>query len=233
MEKMIVLFGGHISNSDRVWRIRPSTLTLTPELFVPGDPSSAAFFLCAAVVAPESRVTARSVLLNPTRTGFLTVLERMGADIKVEEKGREPEPWGDVTVSYSPHIRGVDISGAEIPGLVDEVPILALVATQAAGVTVFREAGELRIKETDRLKAITDQLNAMGADIRIQGDNLVISGPTRLASPDRLDAYGDHRMAMTLRLAGLLADATPYITAEESVAVSYPGFQEDLRGLFQ
>jgi 3-phosphoshikimate 1-carboxyvinyltransferase len=171
------------------------------------------------------------VLLNPTRTGFLDVLRRMGARLEILISEESPELQGTVEVRYSPDLSGCEIFGEEIPSLVDEVPILALVATQARGRTVFLDAGELRLKESDRLAAVADQLSLMGARVEAEGDCLTVEGPTRLKSPPRLDSYGDHRMAMTLRLAGLLDNAEPYIEGEESSAISYPEFQETLRAL--
>jgi 3-phosphoshikimate 1-carboxyvinyltransferase len=231
-ELLLKALGADIRREGGYWRVRRSALTLPDRLRVPGDASSAAFFLCAAAVMPASDVIAEGVLLNPTRTGFLEVLRRMGAQVEVIEQGREPEPWGRVRVVHGPELKGCEISGREIPLLVDEVPILALTASQAQGTTVFKDAGELRIKETDRLAAVAGQLGAMGADITVQGDNLVIVGPTPLRAAPGLDSLGDHRIAMTLRLAlGLalgLAGADAPIADEGCAAVSYPGFSRDL-----
>ena len=232
-ERLISLMGGTVSLTDGRWRVEKSALTLPSYLRVPGDPSSAAFFLCAAAVIPGSEVAAEGVLLNPTRIGFVEVLRRMGALIKIETLGEQPEPWGRITVSYSPDLTGCRVPGEEIPSLVDEVPILSLAATQARGETVFEQVGELRIKETDRLAAIESQLGLMGARVSIQGDNLAVAGPTPLTAPDRLDSFGDHRLAMTLRLAGLLAKADPFIREENCAAISYPAFREDLKALIK
>ncbi|MBU2549871.1 MAG: 3-phosphoshikimate 1-carboxyvinyltransferase [Proteobacteria bacterium] len=230
-ERLISLFGGRIERLDQGWRVEPSELTLSGDLRVPGDPSSAAFFLCAAAVIPGSDVTAEGVLLNPTRIGFLKVLERMGAVVEIEEQSDRPEPWGRVRIRHTGGLTGCRVSGQEIPFLVDEVPILALTATQAQGTTIFSEAGELRLKETDRLSAVAGQLGRMGARLRIEGDDLVVEGPSALGAPPELDSFGDHRMAMTLRLAGLLAGAEPRIVDEDCVRISYPGFAQDLDGL--
>jgi 3-phosphoshikimate 1-carboxyvinyltransferase len=214
-----------------VWSVERSSLELPLEFRVPSDVSSAAFFLCAAAIIPGSRVRAEGVLLNPTRTGFLDVLRRMGARTEIFIEEESPELRGTIEIRYSPNLSGCEISGEEIPALVDEVPILALVATQARGRTVFLDAGELRLKESDRLAAVADQLSLMGARVEADSDCLTVEGPTSLKSPPQLDSYGDHRMAMTLRLAGLLDDAEPYIEGEESSAISYPEFQETLRAL--
>lgn len=232
-ERLLALCGAGIWRAERSWSVIRSELTLPESFHVPSDISSAAFFLCAACIIPGSRVTAQGVLLNPTRTGFLEVLRRMGANIRVEIRDQSPEPWGNVEVRFSSDLTACDIAGDEIPSLVDEVPVLALVATQASGVTRFREAGELRFKESDRIEALREQLSFLGARIAVDGDDLVIEGPNRLTAPYRLNSYGDHRTAMTLRLAALFANAEPVIDGEESVAISYPGFRDDLKGLMR
>jgi 3-phosphoshikimate 1-carboxyvinyltransferase len=183
------------------------------------------------VIVPGSEVTAEGVLLNPTRAGFLEVLGRMGADFDVHTRKEAPELWGTVIARYSPGLSGCVVDVEEIPSLVDEVPILALVATQAAGRTVFRGVGELRLKESDRLAAVAGQLGLMGATIAAEADCLIVEGPTVLKSVSRLDSFNDHRIAMTLRLASLLAEADPIIDGERSVDISYPGFHDTLKGL--
>jgi 3-phosphoshikimate 1-carboxyvinyltransferase len=230
-ERMLAAWGAKLSGQNGVWRVEKSHVTLPPAFRVPGDASSAAFFLCGAAIMPGSEVTARGALLNPTRAGFLTVLERMGVPLSIEQEAIEPEPWGTVRAGYALKLRGCQIEANEIAALVDEVPILALVASQAQGTTVFKEVGELRLKETDRLAAVASQLGAMGADISERGDDLVIQGPTPLSAPARLDSFGDHRISMTLRLAGLLAGARSEIEGEQCTAISYPGFAQTLEGL--
>lgn len=230
-ERLLESMGARIERGENRCRVQASELTMPARAYVPGDPSSAAFFLCAAAFFPQSRVTAKNVLLSPTRIGFLMVLKRMGAEIRIEMKDQKPEPFGDVTVTYSPHLAGTEIPADEVPSLVDEVPILALTGTQCQGTTLFREVGELRLKETDRLSALTENLAPMGADLAINGNDLAVNGPTPLVSPDHLDACGDHRLAMTLRLATLLAGSDTPITGEESVGISYPGFHGVLETL--
>lgn len=228
-ERLLALCGANIRQEPGGWRVERSDLTLPEQLRVPGDASSAAFFLCAAAITPGSEVTSQGTLLNPTRTGFLKVLARMGADLEIEEQGRVPEEWGRVSARYSAGLKACVVRPEEIPLLVDEVPILALVATQAQGSTVLKEVGELRVKESDRLAAVASQLGAMGADIRIVGEDLVINGPTPLKAPaGQLDSFGDHRIAMTLTLAGVLAGGALDIKDEDCAAVSYPGFRHDL-----
>ncbi|KMY66496.1 hypothetical protein AAU61_15155 [Desulfocarbo indianensis] len=231
-ELLLKACGADISRQDGLWRVSRSGLTLPPTLRVPGDASSAAFFICGAVVTPGSRVEAHDVLLNPTRAGFLKVLQRMGARIDIQEQGRDPEPWGLVSAAYSPDLRACQVEAWEIPLLVDEVPILALAATQARGVTVFKQVGELRIKESDRLGAIVSQLGAMGAKLEERGEDLLIHGPAKLSAPDHeLDSFGDHRIAMTLAMAGEAAGQAPRIKDADCAAISYPGFARDWQRL--
>jgi 3-phosphoshikimate 1-carboxyvinyltransferase len=196
---------------------------------VPADPSSGAFFLTAAALQPGGRVTARSLLLSPGRIGFLRVLERLGAEVSLDLEQEEPEPAGRVTVAYKGPLRATEVT--EIPSLVDEVPILALAAAFAEGVTIFRGLGELRFKETDRLAAIHRQLGALGVPVRVEGDDLFITGPAALAPPEILDSGHDHRLAMTLLLARHIAGCRTPVLGEESISISCPGFMADLARL--
>nr|WP_319775893.1 3-phosphoshikimate 1-carboxyvinyltransferase [uncultured Sphaerochaeta sp.] len=232
-ELMLQAMGADILAQPGSISVGPSTLIMPESFRVPGDASSAAFFLCAAAILPGSEVTASGMLLNPTRTGFLSTLKRMGVVIEVEPENDRVEPSGNVRIRYTPDLLACEVGADEIPSLVDEVPILALTATQATGVTIFRQVGELRVKETDRLAAITSQLNRMGANIRIVGDDLHVEGPTRLSCPPELESFGDHRMAMTLRLAGLLTGGSPRINDEACAAISYPEFARTLEGLIR
>lgn len=206
------------------------------ELDVPGDFSSAAFWIAAGLLVPGSLIRLPAVGVNPGRTGLLRVLGRMGAQGAVVLEGEGVtaggEPFADIVVKAvdggGTGLVATTVGPKEIPSLVDEVPVLALIATQAEGTTVVEGAGELRVKETDRLDAVASQLAAMGAAIEVQGDRLVISGPTPLR-PAKVDALGDHRMAMTLAVAGLIARARGPASRTEisgfgSVAISYPEF---------
>ncbi len=224
--------GAGIRQQEGAWRVKRSALSLPRNFSVPGDASSAAFFICGAIIAPGSQIEARDTLLNPTRIGFLRVLERMGAQLEIVEQGNDPEPCGLVSAVFTQDLRGCRVDGWEIPLLVDEVPILALVATQAKGETVFKDVGELRIKESDRLGAIITQLNAMGAKLVIRGDDLVVQGPSRLSVPEQeLESYGDHRIAMTLAISGIVAGKKPIVNGADCAAISYPSFTADLERL--
>jgi 3-phosphoshikimate 1-carboxyvinyltransferase len=230
-ERLLAGCGAKITLDGGRCRIQRSDLTLPERVRVPGDISSAAFFICAAAVIPGSDLWVEGVVLNPTRTGFLGVLARQGCRLEVELRGADPEPWGDVRVTYSPELRAGEVTAAEVPTLIDEVPILALTATQTRGTTVFRGVGELRVKETDRLAAVVSQLSALGADLKVRGDDLFVTGPTRLDVRGSLESFGDHRMAMTLTLAGLLAGRAAEVFKHDCVRISYPGFFDDLEQL--
>jgi 3-phosphoshikimate 1-carboxyvinyltransferase len=232
-ERLISHFGGHVTAEGLKVTVYPGTLTLTPTFVTPADPSSAAFFLTGAALIPGSSVTAKGVLLSPGRVGFLRVLERMGASISLSMTSDVPEPMGDVTVAYAGALTATEVPAEEIPSLIDEIPILALAATRAEGTTVFRAVDELRIKETDRLMSIRHQLGALGARARVDGDDLHVEGPTSFILPESLDSGADHRLAMTLTMALLMAGATRPILGDESIAISYPTFLKDLEALCQ
>jgi len=234
-EKMLESFGAKFVKTGTNMTVENSLLELPKEFYVPGDPSSAAFFLIAAAVIPGSCVTAKNVLLNPTRIGFLDVLKKMHADVIIVETGNVPEPMGDITVKYSPTLTSVEVFPEDIPGMVDEIPILSLIAALAKGTSVFHGVQELRVKETDRLEAIKSELEKMGASIELGkdefGDSLIITGADSLQMPTDLDSFGDHRMAMTLRLAMLLVDGECEIAEEDCVKISFPQFHEILQEL--
>jgi 3-phosphoshikimate 1-carboxyvinyltransferase len=207
----------------------PSTLSGV-RFEVPGDFSSAAFFLVAALLAPDSEVILESVGVNPTRVGLLNVLKRMGAKIDVvSERMEAGEPVADIIASSS-LLSGTVVAADEIPSLVDEIPILAVAASVANGDTWIQGAGELRVKETDRLAAVCSQLRLMGAQIEETTDGLKVYGPSRLCGT-HLTSFGDHRMAMSLAIAGLIADGETVIGDFECVATSFPDFEKHLRRL--
>lgn len=201
---------------------------------VPGDPSSAAFMACAAALRPDSAIDIENVSLNEARIGFARVLERMGADITLKPTGGAgEEPCGTISVSYVEHLRSCEVVGREIASLVDEIPVLALVAAHAEGTTVFHEVGELRVKETDRLAAILEGLSKLGVRAWAEGDDLHIEGKPGLVVPEGLvfDSLGDHRLAMTWSLVGFTGAHPVSIRDFEAVRVSYPGFRADIERL--
>ncbi len=203
-------------------------------LSVPGDISSAAFFMALAAARTGSRVVCAGIGLNSGRTGILDALRAMGAIVEVDEgpMAAGVEPQGDVAVAGAP-LRGVTIAPSMVPGCIDELPAIAVVATQAEGRTEIRGAGELRHKESDRIAALVIGLRALGATVEELEDGLVIDGPTRLR-PARLEAVGDHRLAMAWAIAACLtppAAGESVIDGAECVAVSYPGFFDDLASI--
>lgn len=198
------------------------------DLEVPGDPSSAAFPLAAAALCGE--VIVEDVMLNPTRTGFLDVLGRMGAGVDIEqERVVSGEPRGRVRVTRA-DLRAVVVEGQMVPTLHDEIPLIAVLATQAEGTTTVRDAAELRVKEADRIAATVEGLSRMGARIEERPDGFVVVGPTELRGAD-VEAHGDHRMAMALAVAGLVAGGTTRVHGFEAAEVSWPRFPAVLSAL--
>jgi 3-phosphoshikimate 1-carboxyvinyltransferase len=194
---------------------------------VVGDLSAAIFFVVAAALVPGSRLTVRFVGLNPTRSGSLGILREMGAAVALEIGGDESgEPVGDITVTFS-RLEAVDVDPAVIPSAIDEIPILAVAATQADGETVIRGAAELRVKEADRLAAMARGLRALGADAEELPDGLIVRGPVRLSGGE-VDSYGDHRIAMAFAVAGLVASERVRIKGWSCVDTSFPGFMDVL-----
>lgn len=195
---------------------------------VPGDPSAAAFWLVAGAIHQDAEITLRGVGVNPTRRAVIDLLRRMGASI--EERGAADdgigEPIADLRVESS-DLEGVELAPADTAAAIDEIPILCLAATQACGTTVIRGAGELRHKESDRIAGIVDGLTALGATISANGDDIVIEGPTELRGAT-VDSLGDHRLALTFAIAGLVATGRTTIRGADSVAISYPTFFADL-----
>jgi 3-phosphoshikimate 1-carboxyvinyltransferase len=232
-ERMLPAFGvgvGRDCGEGCVWVDGPEVLHGT-DVEVPGDPSSAAFLVAAACIVPGSAVELPDIALNPTRTGFLRVLARMGARVgAVPTRNAGAEPIGRITAEHEGALVATTVAATEVPSLVDEVPVLAVVATQAAGTTRFEGVGELRVKESDRLAAIAEGLTALGAVVRSGDDWLEIDGPARLKGCD-LDSLGDHRLAMAWAVAALIAGGSVGIERWESVAVSYPRFEADLESL--
>lgn len=206
---------------------RPTAPLQLPEtLRIPGDPSSAAFLLAAAAILPGSDLEITGLSGNPTRLGFLRALERMGARLVETVEGHAAgDPLITVRIEASPSLRGVEIGPDEIPSLVDEIPLLAVVATQAEGRTSIRGAGELRVKESDRLAAITGGLKRMGADITETEDGLEILGPTLLRGAE-VEAHDDHRIAMSLAVAAWAAEGRTTLHGAEWADISFPGFYD-------
>jgi 3-phosphoshikimate 1-carboxyvinyltransferase len=230
-ERMLRQFGVQVEVSGLTVTVTPGPLR-PASLHVPGDISSAAFFLVAAAIVPGARVELENVGVNPTRTGLLEVLEAMGARVERRGEGAEAEggePRATLALA-SAALRGADVGGDLIPRLIDEVPALAVAALVATGRTVVRDAGELRVKESDRIAALARQLGRMGARIEERPDGMAIAGGTRLCGA-RVESGGDHRMAMALAVAGLVADGETVIEDTACIATSFPGFPEAVNRL--
>ncbi|MBI5883017.1 MAG: 3-phosphoshikimate 1-carboxyvinyltransferase [Elusimicrobia bacterium] len=229
-ERMLAWLGADLRLDGRTVRLRPGPLRSDRTLAIPGDLSSAAYFAAAAALVPGSEVSVTRVGLNPRRAGFLDVLRRMGARIAVaEDASSGGEPVGTVGISHS-RLKAARVAAAEVPALVDEIPLLAVVASQAEGTSRLEGLGELRVKESDRLAATAAALRAMGAKAVVEGDTLSVSGPCRLRGAE-IASLGDHRIAMSFGVAALVADGETRIPDAACAAVSYPGFFDDLEGL--
>ncbi|GBD14450.1 3-phosphoshikimate 1-carboxyvinyltransferase 1 [bacterium HR25] len=227
-ERMLRAMGAPLQESEVGISVRPLGDGLRPlSLVVPGDISAAAYWLVAALVHPDAEVRVEGVGVNPTRTGILDALRLMGADIRLEnETVRGGEPVADL-IARSSRLRGIVVSGELIPRLIDEIPVLALAALHAEGETVVRDAAELRAKESDRLRTTAQELRRLGGDIEELPDGLRIRGGRRLQG-GKVRSHGDHRLAMTLAVAGLVAQGETIISNYEAVVVSYPRFWDEL-----
>lgn len=230
-ERMLPLFGVNPSISGLSVSVEgPTNLVGAGEISIPRDPSSAAFIAVGAMIVPGSEVTMDGVSLNPTRTGWIDVLRLMGGQIEVEETGRMGrEPVGRITVSAS-NLNGCVIEGDMIPRTIDELPIICVAAALADGVTTIRDAHELRVKETDRLDAIRAEWENIGIRVKEYRDGLDIEGRQRIKG-GRADGRGDHRIAMSLAIAGLVADRPVKVQGAECIRISFPHFHDILNSL--
>ncbi len=226
-EQMLAACGARVDVDGGAVTLHPGPLHAT-RFTVPGDPSQAAFWVVAACITPGSDLTVENVYVGPQRAGFVEVLKRMGADVELLH--HDPVATvADIRARYSP-LAGTEVGGAEIPGLIDEIPVLAVAAASATGVTTFRDAAELKVKESDRIATMVGALGAVGAEVEGRPDGLVVNGSAgRPLAGGTIDSAGDHRVAMALAVAALAASAPVEITGWEAVATSYPGFEEDLR----
>lgn len=229
-ERMLAAMGAEIEVEGLRVTLRPGRELEPNSLRVPADLSSAAFLLAAGMLVKGSDVVAAEALLNPTRTGLLDALEAMSADLAIgEPRDVAGEPVGDIRARPAA-LEAATVGGDLIPRMIDEVPLLAVIATQAEGTTVIRDAAELRVKESDRLAAMAEVLGAMGADISEHDDGLEITGPTPLSGAT-VDSRGDHRVAMSAAVAGLIAEGETVIRGAQCISTSYPTFIDDLRSL--
>jgi 3-phosphoshikimate 1-carboxyvinyltransferase len=233
-ERMLAAAGAEIDvaphEGGNVVTVRPAERLEPGEIVVPADISSAAFFVVAALLVAGSEVVLREVGINPTRTGLLAILERMGAGIEIEPEGeRGGEPIGTLRVRSAP-LQATEVGGAEIPLAIDELPLVALAACFAEGTTTIRDAAELRRKESDRVETVTTALRALGGEVEPTADGMVVTGTGGLRG-GAIDSHGDHRIAMLGAVAGLASTDGVEVHGMAAAAVSYPGFEADLASL--
>ena len=229
-ELMLRHFGARVESKDTTASIFPGNRLQGQKVLVPGDISSAAYFLAGGLIVPGSELLIRNVGINPTRDGILRVCRDMGGDITLlNEHEGSGEPTADLLVRHSA-LHGVTIGGSIIPTLIDELPILAVLACYAEGTTVIRDAQELKVKESNRIDVMVSNLSAMGAHIQATEDGMVIEGGHPLHGA-LIDSKLDHRIAMSFAIAGLAAQSETEIAGAECVNISYPGFYKDLQGL--
>ncbi|HFU4450468.1 TPA: 3-phosphoshikimate 1-carboxyvinyltransferase [Streptococcus suis] len=228
-EDMIIQFGGELTVNGKEIRIQGGQEFTGQEITVPGDISSAAFWLVAGLVVPNSKIVLENVGINETRTGILDVIKAMGGQMTLSDID-EIAKSATITVETS-DLQGTEIAGDLIPRLIDELPIIALLATQANGTTVIRDAEELKVKETDRIQVVADALNSMGANIEPTADGMIIHGPTALHGAT-VNTFGDHRIGMMTAIAALLTkDGEVELERAEAINTSYPAFFDHLNSL--
>ena len=227
-ELLLRYMGADINTVGKTVTVSPSKL-IPSDITIAGDISSAAYFIVAALIIPESDIIVKNVGLNPTRTGIIDVAKRMGGNIEILSQNIvSGELVGDIRVKYS-ELKGCEISGEDIPRLIDEIPVIALMATQADGVTVISDAQDLRKKESDRITTVVNGLKSLGADISEKPDGFLIEGKRTLTGDVEMEVFHDHRLAMTYYVAGLISKKQTLIHGFEWVNISFPEFQ----GLFE
>jgi 3-phosphoshikimate 1-carboxyvinyltransferase len=230
-ERMLPAFGANINVDGLCVKIKGGTELKGTEVYVPGDFSSAAFFIVGALLIDDSDIVIRGVGINPTRTGLLAALKEMGAEIEISDvRNLSGEPVAAIHCKGGKSLRAINITKEKIPPLIDEFPILCVAASQAKGTTTIRGAEELRVKESDRIKSMATELRKMGAEVEEFEDGLSIKGRSELKGAV-IESYGDHRIAMAMAIAGLIADGRTTINGVSSVNISFPGFFEIIRVL--
>ena len=230
-EIMLNYFGAEITSEGTTASIRPEPVLEGRDIQVPGDISSAAYFIAAGLLTPGSEILLKNVGINPTRAGIIKVCMDMGADITLLNESTEGEPTADLLIRTS-SLKGTTIEGSIIPTLIDEIPMIAVMAAFAEGTTIIRDAQELKVKESDRIAVMVDNLRRMGADIEGTDDGMIIHGGRALHGAV-IDSHLDHRIAMSFSVAGTICDGTVEILNGECVNISYPEFYQDLYRLGQ
>ncbi len=231
-ELMLKGFGADVISEGITAVISPADELFAQQITIPGDISSAAYFIAAGLITPHSEILIENVGINPTRAGILTVCRQMGADITIcKERTAGGEPVADILVKTS-QLKGITIGGSIIPTLIDELPIIALMACFAEGTTLIQDAAELKIKESNRIAVMTENLTKMGAKVTATEDGMIIEGGTPLKGAI-IDSHLDHRIAMTFAIAGINAAKETQVLGSQCVNISYPGFYEELHRLNQ
>ena len=228
-EIMLNYLGAKVTSQGTTASIEPEPVLKAREIQVPGDISSAAYFIAAGLLTPDSQILLRNVGINPTRDGILKVCRAMGADITLLNVNEEGEPVADLLIRSS-QLHGTTVEGSIIPTLIDEIPMIAVMAAFAEGTTVIRDAAELKVKESDRIAVVTEGLRRMGADIQPTEDGMIIHGGKPLQGA-KINSYIDHRIAMSFAVAGTICDGTMDIVKGDCVNISYPEFYKDLYSL--
>lgn len=229
-ERMIRHLGGEIEKNGHVLTVKGGQELTARSIQVPGDISSAAFFLVAGAIVPNSEILLENVGLNPTRTGIIDVLKEMGAQLEIVQMNDEEfEPFGNLIIKTS-QLKGTVIEGDIIPRLIDEIPILALLATQAEGTTIIKDAQELKVKETNRIDTVVQELTKLGARVEATEDGMIIHGKTNLTG-GKVSSHGDHRIGMMLSIASLICQEEVVLDRPEAIDVSYPDFFTHLESL--
>ena len=229
-EIMLNLFGAHVTTTNTTATIEPASELHSRKINVPGDISSAAYFIAAGLMVPGSEILIKNVGINPTRDGILHVCKAMGADLTLlNVKEDEGEPVADILVRAS-SLHAAEIGGSIIPTLIDELPMIAALACFAQGTTVIRDAAELKVKESNRIAVMVENLSAMGADVTETEDGMIIRGGRPLHGAV-IESHLDHRIAMTFAVTALCAEGITQINGAECVNISYPQFYQDLKNL--
>ncbi|WP_453995441.1 3-phosphoshikimate 1-carboxyvinyltransferase [Bacillus nitroreducens] len=232
-ERMLRAFGCEIEEDGLTVKIKGGQHLKGTHIQVPGDISSAAFFLVAGAIVPNSRITLKNVGMNPTRTGIIDVLVKMGARLEIEnERIANNEPIADLTIQTS-NLKGIEIGGDIIPRLIDEIPVIALLATQAEGKTVIKDASELKVKETNRIDTVVGELSQLGAVIEPTEDGMIITGNKKQLTEGHVSSHGDHRIGMMLAIAACIASGEVTLSDAECISISYPSFFEHLDSLIE
>ena len=230
-ELMLSSMGANIRTDNGTISIEKSELSPL-NIEIPGDISSAAFFIVAGLIVPDSKITIKNVGLNETRSGIINVVKMMGGNIEILDKRNICcETVGDIKVEYSPQLNGCEIFGELIPSLIDEIPVIAVLATQAKGTTIIKDAQDLRNKESDRIKLTVSELKKLGANIEETSDGMVIYGKTNLIGGAEVNSHKDHRLAMSLYIAGLICEKDIRINDFEWVDISFPEFETLINNL--